>query len=154
MCWPRRRCRIRNGYTTGRSSTSRVCLGERIAQGRRVLSLSQYGEGAGTRFAALFDDHPGLARLAARLGAHRLPQRRRGQAQGRVLPDPRDRDRRRPEPSFSAIFEERSENQKTFLQIDLDESTFRGEIDEKGATVWFRAAGPSTTRRASPGGRR
>jgi CubicO group peptidase (beta-lactamase class C family) len=109
-------------------------LGERIAQGRRVLSLSQYGEGAGTRFAALFDNRPG-PRLDWLLGWARTHFLDAVEAKRKAgfYPILVTATGGGPEPSFSAIFEERPVSQATELQIDLDESTFRGAIDDKGA---------------------
>ena len=109
-------------------------LGERIAQGRRVLSLSQYGEGAGTRFAALFDDRPG-PRLDWLLGWARTDFLNAVEAKRKAgfYPILVTATGGGPEPSFSAIFEERSASRPTFLQIDLDESTFRAATNDKGA---------------------
>jgi hypothetical protein len=49
---------LRNAYGSLVIAARAVPYVEWIAQGRWVLSLSQYGEGAGTRFAALFDERP------------------------------------------------------------------------------------------------
>jgi CubicO group peptidase (beta-lactamase class C family) len=126
-------------------------LGERIAQGRQVLSLSQYGTGAATRFAALFDNRPG-PRLDWLLGWERsdfikavAEKRKAGYYVVLVTATDAGADTR-----FSAIFEERLASQATDFQLDIPEAEFRAEVDRRGANGWVPRGGTIYDRPGQP----
>jgi CubicO group peptidase (beta-lactamase class C family) len=113
-------------------------LEERIQQGWRVLSISQYGEGQDTRFAGLFVNRPGprldwvlgwaqndfVWACAEKAKAGFYPILVTGNGGGSNA-------------NFSAVFEERAQNQSTEISISVDLAAYPREVEERAKNLWI-----------------
>jgi CubicO group peptidase (beta-lactamase class C family) len=117
-------------------------LQERIQQGWRVLSISQYGEGQNTRFAGLFVNRPG-PRLDWLLGWARNDFLKAVEAKRKAgfYPILVTGNGGGSNSNFSAIFEQRHFSLATDFQIDIDEGEFRDQIDKNAAAGFIPLCG-------------
>ena len=113
-------------------------LRERIQQGWRVLSISQYGEGQDTRFAGLFVNRPG-PRLDWVLGWARrdFEWACAEKAKAGLFPILVTGNGGGPNANFSAVFEERSQSQGTEISVGVDLAAYPQEVKDRAKGQWI-----------------
>ena len=113
-------------------------LRERIQQGWRVLSISQYGEGQDTRFAGLFVHRPG-PRLDWVLGWARrdFEWACAEKAKAGLFPILVTGNGGGPNANFSAVFEERAQSQGTAISVGVDLAAYPQEVKDRAKGQWI-----------------